>query len=243
MDEAQRMYIAIILDRSGSMKYSRAATIRGFNEQADKIRKEAEKTNVETYVSFYTFNQNVEPHYHNTSINFLQDMTDEEYVCVGDTAMYDAVGQAISELKRNTDTNNKNNSYVVIVVSDGRENKSKKWTRAALADEIKACQDSGLWTFTYLGANQDLSKVADQLNIPKGNVAAYAADMEGTKSAWASNRSSIGKLFRAKAGGQSQVSNFYGDDDKITDLTQSDSTVKSNTDDSNRAKAIWRKAK
>lgn len=223
---SERMYIAIVLDRSGSMKYSRSATIGGFNQQANKIRKEAQDSGIETYVSFYTFNQNVEPHYVNNSINFLQDMTDEEYVCVGDTAMFDAVGQAITDFKRNTNANDKGNSYVVLVVSDGRENKSKKWTREALAEEIKACQDSGLWTFTYLGANQDLSKVAAGLNIPKGNVAAYVADNAGTKSAWHSNSRNISKIFKAKAGGQSQLNTFYNDKQEITDVAKEEKKPK-----------------
>lgn len=246
VDEKKRTYIAIVLDRSGSMKDSRNATLQGVNKQAEKIRKEASGDNgdVETFVSFYTFNAKVEPRFKLTNVNFLEDIEEEDYVCVGNTAMYDAVGQAVSDLME-TDYHNKNNSYLVIVVSDGQENKSQKWTRKELATLIKGRQDEGNWTFTYLGANQDLSKVAEMLNIPKGNVAAYKSDMKGTETAWATNREQLGKFFKSRQHTNSShnVRDFYSENgkDEVTDLT---GEMPTNSDlDKIKNKAIWRNKK
>jgi hypothetical protein len=44
---------------------------------------------------------------------------------------------------------------------------------------VKELQDSG-WTFTYIGANQDLTQVAAELGIHQGNILGYTSDVAGT---------------------------------------------------------------
>ena len=53
------------------------------------------------------------------------------------------------------------------------------FTSAAIASRVKELQDSG-WTFTYIGANQDLTQVSAELGIHQGNVLGYTSDVSGT---------------------------------------------------------------
>lgn len=234
----QKTYIAIILDRSGSMSGCRKATIEGFNKQVSAIRQEAEKGGMETFVSFYTFNHNVEPQYKNLSVNFLEDLTEDKYVTKGDTAMYDAVGDAVNDLLENTEPENPNNAYLVFIVSDGFERCSKRFTRKALAEIIKQCQDTGRWTFTYMGANQDLSKVANDLNIPKGNVAAYASTIRGMSANWSAQHSNTTKYFADRRVGKMSKFDFQNEG-KVDTIAN----IKDDEVNADRPKAIWTKDK
>lgn len=239
--------ICFILDRSGSMKHIKEAIIKGFNKQANAIRKDAEINNgaVETYISLYTFNHNVEPRYSDMSVNFLEDLTEATYEIGGDTAMYDAVGTAIEDLKRTSDPKNEDVSYIVIIVSDGAERCSKTYTGEQVAAKIQECQDTKRWTFTYIGANQDLSQVAKKLNIPLGNVANYSADLKNTAVAMEGTTANLRKFLRARASGQTASMSFHSDGKKgITDYSKMKmSDVKEDMEkvpDNSRVKAVWR---
>lgn len=224
MDQVKKTYVSIVLDRSRSMQVSRAATIAGINRQIATIRKDAIEGDKDhqVLVSFATFNHEYEPRYHNLSVNYLQDVTEENYVCAGDTAMLDAMGQAIFDLTASTDQSDPNNSYLLIVASDGAERCSRRFTRESVARLIRERQDTGRWTITYLGANQDLGSVTDDLNIPVGNVAKYASDVVGTITAWDETSCKLQgflKSCRSHGGGSSVRSFHSGADGKSADYT------------------------
>lgn len=218
-----RTYIAICIDRSGSMRHSYAATLRGVNEQIAVIRKDAATPGMETYISLYFFNHNVEPQYKLRSVNLLEDVTEKEYVVDGDTAMYDCMGQAITDLRRETEITDPNNSYLVIMVSDGKERCSKRFTQDGIGALIKECNETKQWTFSYLGANQNLGKVAQVLNITRGNMANYSADMKGSAVAWSNTNKKLGSFLKSRREGVKSTTSFHGDNDNsIADYTKID---------------------
>ena len=44
---------------------------------------------------------------------------------------------------------------------------------------IKELQKTNRWTFTYMGADIDLTKIQKEFNIPMGNIASYSDNTEG----------------------------------------------------------------
>lgn len=221
--------IAIILDRSGSMKGIREQTIKGYNDQIQSLREEASNPDSgETTVSLIIFEGEVMPSYFERSINFLTDMKAEDYnPDKGWTAMNDAVGYTIERLLKETDSEDPDTAYLVVIISDGQENKSKKWTSAALAELIQKVQATKRWTFTYLGANQDLSKVQDTLGLEHSNMARWSSSRGGSAYAMAENSKMTKKYMKARQAGATQVTNLYSDKDEIADFTvQPDTTFK-----------------
>ena len=53
---------------------------------------------------------------------------------------------------------------LVVVLTDGNENASRRWTRAAIFDRITRLQEQG-WTFVFLGANQDSYATGGALGV------------------------------------------------------------------------------
>lgn len=209
-------FIAIVLDKSGSMKTCRLATIKGLNEQFATIRQEAQEPDMNTFVSFYTFNSKVDAKYKCQSVNFLEDIKEEDYITKGDTAMYDAVGQAIKDLEADT-VKYPDSSYLVITVTDGEERCSQNFTKHQIAQLIKEKQDTGKWTFAYLGANQNLVYLAKGLNIPQGNVANYKSDNKGSETAWKYSNTQLNNFLKLRKRGTAQLKSFYSNNGNITD--------------------------
>jgi hypothetical protein len=178
---AKRLLVGIVLDRSSSMESIKNETISGTNEQFSALRDSDDAAN--TSVAFFSFNHEVTPVFKNddgtptlVACASLDDISDADYFPNGMTAMYDAVGDAIdffaAEAKKADDV-------LIVIISDGYENASKRFDAEKVAGRVKELQDSG-WNFTYIGANQDLSTVAEQLGIHVGNMLQFESNSAGT---------------------------------------------------------------
>jgi len=202
-----KVYVAVILDCSGSMGAMRQEALDAYNDLIVQIKKEAHT--VPTDVSFITFN--TVPHKPKVwceAANKLQKFTPEDYRPEGLTALFDTVAKTVNELDKQVCANG--DSFLVNIISDGYENNSKEYTQEAIAALIKSKQDTGRWTFTYLGANQDLAEVSRQMGIPQGNMCNFAATPDGMKRGSHSMNVGTRSFYTSmRAGGQS-VTDFYG---------------------------------
>lgn len=228
-----KTYIAVILDRSGSMFSCLNQTISSFNKEIHRtIKKTADEAKSDVYVSLVTFNEHVVFNYFNQPADHVRKLTEEAYNPDGSTAMYDAVGEIIDKLKDETDWKKKDNRYIIITISDGMENASEKYTSADVAERIQTLEKRGNWVFSYLGANQDLSKISQDLKIKKGNIANYGADAVSTQRAFAASARGMARMSSVNTSGSSLASNkYYSLDDGaqvkmskggIRDITQED---------------------
>jgi len=201
----KRLLVGIVLDRSSSMGSVRAETISGTNEQFSALRDSDDADN--TLVAMWTFNDKVTPLFTDgndtdgkpipalVEIGAVKDLGDGDYLPNGMTAMYDGVGVAIDFLAAEA---KKADSVIVVIISDGMENASLRFTSAAIASRVKELQDSG-WTFTYIGANQDLTQVSAELGIHQGNVLGYNSDVSGTIAMQGVVASSLRSYTRARS--------------------------------------------
>ena len=201
-----KVYVAVILDCSGSMGAMRQEALDAYNDLIVQIKKEAHT--VPTDVSFITFN--TVPHKPKVwceAANKLQKLTLEDYTPEGLTALFDTVAKTVNELDKQVDANGA--SFLVNIISDGYENNSKEHTAEAIAALINSKQKTGRWTFTYLGANQDLAEVSRQMGIPQANMCNFVASPDGMKRGAYSMRVGTTSYFASvRAGGQS-VADFY----------------------------------
>ena len=145
-----------LLDRSGSMETCRDDTIGGFNAFV-----EDQKATGGT-LTLIQFDHEYLKSYENVPITEVNPLTRETFQPRGSTALLDAIGRTIKECKVQNPT--------VIIMTDGLENSSHKYTKAHIKDLIDARQKDG-WTFVYLGANQDAFAEAGSIGIaPAGTM-------------------------------------------------------------------------
>jgi len=174
-------YVLFVLDESGSMESCKKETINGFNEQLQELKK---TSSIKTFVSLVKFNSAVNTLYWNKSLAEVEELTAKTYVPNGMTAMLDAVGQSVSKLKNDTPTATDDVTFLVIILSDGAENQSREYNWDSVREIITKCKEDKCWTITYMGANQDLSQVRQDLNIDLGNTSIYTATADGTQYAF-----------------------------------------------------------
>lgn len=201
-------HVAIVLDRSGSMQSIHAATVGGLNEQFNALRVGG-KQGGHTEVTLIQFDGIVETVFANVTPENLTDWTHEQFQPRGMTAMYDAVWQAITQLKTKEVTDD--TGFLVIVISDGEENSSREITQALLSKEIKDLQETGKWTFTFMLANQDIHDVASKLSVPMGNMKAFAANTRGVNLVSAEMSVSYDSYFGLRSAGLTKSDTFQSD--------------------------------
>ena len=89
------------------------------------------------------------------------------------------VRPALRRLAGRLDVLRPGDKAVVVIMTDGDENFSQRWTREPLKQRIAEKQRAG-WTFIFLGANTiDARAAGDALGIEAGNVLSFEATAAG----------------------------------------------------------------
>lgn len=176
----------IILDESGSMSSSKAATISGCNETLNVCRKlQQEHSDTQrTLVSIFAFqsDSSVPSRYlcKNIPAESVKDITGEVYEPWGNTPLLDAVGSTLTDLEAITATH-EDAIATVTIITDGYENSSSMYSFEQVMTIISRLKEKG-WTFNLIGANIDAARMAQKLNID--NALQYVNDSEGTGAMW-----------------------------------------------------------
>ena len=177
--EVKRIINLIILDASGSMESIYNQALSGANETIQTIRiGQKNHPELQQHLTFASFNSGkdyLKVKYSKTPIGEVKELTQEDYVACGCTALYDAMGEMISELKRNVTIEDR---VLVTVITDGYENASQHWSGPQIKSLVEELRHEG-WTFTYIGANQDVEAVAGSMGIR--NTLSFDTTDEGTK--------------------------------------------------------------
>ncbi|MBP5477597.1 MAG: VWA domain-containing protein [Paludibacteraceae bacterium] len=175
----------IVLDESGSMSVIEQQARSGCNEVLSGIRQaQKEHPNLVQTISLLPFNTGeMKFIYENTPVEETHDIAGE-YSPNGCTALYDAMGFALTRLEKETERY-EDAVGAVTVITDGEENSSREYSGKMIYDIVERLKQKG-WTFAFMGANQDVMKVARSLNIKNAREFDYTG--EGMTDAWERER-------------------------------------------------------
>lgn len=122
-------YVALVLDKSGSMSSIQREAMTNFNEQLQEIRKNAIIKEIKTRATVVLFDSEVSFVREDTEIKQVKELSEKEYCPSGLTALFDAVGMTISKFKSiySEEMKEENSSFLVVIFTDGFENSSKEW--------------------------------------------------------------------------------------------------------------------
>jgi Mg-chelatase subunit ChlD len=168
--------IAVLLDRSGSMEAVKDETISGFNYFL-KEQKAAGDNASFTLVQFDSESTDVV--HEAKPIRDVPDLNGDTYQPRGSTPLLDALGQTINSTGRTLAAipeTNRPDKVVFVVITDGQENASHKFTKSQVKEMIDHQTEKYNWQFIYLGANQDAFAEAGALGIAMANAANYDVD-------------------------------------------------------------------
>ena len=166
--EKKKLDVVFILDKSGSMSGSEENTISSFNEYLEKEK----KNTYDTFITTVMFSDNYNIVHDRIDAKNVKKLTNKDYYVGGCTALYDALGTAITNMdKKDTD------KVLFIIITDGYENASKEYNNDKIKNMIKN-HDS--WEFIYIGADIDSYASGGRIGIKKENIANYKKDKKGT---------------------------------------------------------------
>ena len=175
-EKATSMDLVLILDKSGSMYGLEKDTIGGFNSMLDKQR----ESNLPVKVTAIMFNNAVSTIYKRTDLKNVKNITNKDYTPQGTTALLDAVGNTLSQMKTTPGIDAKGNKVLVVITTDGKENASKEWTYPKVKKLISELQEKN-FEFVFLGANIDAAQTAQTIGIKKANAVKYRNTSSGVK--------------------------------------------------------------
>jgi len=209
---ALKTYVTIVLDKSGSMNEIREETRTGLNEQIQALRDEASQDSGEIFVSLIEFNHHIDPVFLDKNAKDLVEVTD--YKPCGTTALFDAIDYAIKNTPTIPEMEAEDSAALVIVLTDGIENasqqvKSRK-QKSALATQVKLLQDTGRWTFSFMGANIDIETLAQQFSIPAGNSISW--NTANADSAWKTLRGATSYFVGQRSNAVYSTQRFFDKD-------------------------------
>lgn len=165
-----------VLDMSGSMSNCIEETLNGFNTQLDVIKAlQLEYTDQEIQVSLTLFNDKIDTILSEVGIDEIKRITRSVYNPGGTTALLDAIGLSVEGIQKLNQilVSQYEMSVVMIILTDGYENTSRKFTFLKIAEMIKNLENTGQWTFTFLGADIDAMHTSKMINIKDVNVRSF----------------------------------------------------------------------
>lgn len=206
------MGLFYIVDRSGSMHGLEDVVVNSFNEQLQAL-----KTNkdLKVSVSMTTFNHDIQFTRWMNSIKDVKELTRADYRPEGNTALHDAIGET---LNRVLDQNAESDNNLVVIITDGHENSSRHWHSNSIKHLIESFKAKDNWTFSFVGANVDVEKVAMSMAIPLSNSISYTSDVGGTAFMNQRLTNSVMAYAASASIGPVTASNFVSASDEVLDL-------------------------
>lgn len=172
--------ICMILDRSGSMAGRQGDVIGGVNQFLEEQKKNTDPASI-ALVRFDTgYIERFRPM---AALHSCQPLTAPDFMPRGGTPLLDAIGFTIDALDHDWLVEQPERC-IVVIVTDGEENASQTYTRARIKQMITSRQNSGKWSFVYLGADVDSFHEAGTMGVWASNTANYVKSAAGMGAAY-----------------------------------------------------------
>ncbi len=208
-----KQYVGISRDHSGSMASLAKTAMNDYNLNINSIKESATDNNIDTVVSVikcgvgYPAKNDFEVV--NSSVNSLS--THKAYSANGSsTPLFDSVGELIEQLQRVPDASGENVSFLVMVITDGEENSSKRFTAKDISRKIRELQSTDRWTFTFR-VPKGYAEALVRLGIPAGNILEWEISKKGFEEATVRTQAAVKSYYSSRSMGVRGSSRFYSD--------------------------------
>jgi len=216
--KAAKTYVAIVLDKSGSMDSIMNEARTSFNEQVKKIQEESK--NLDTRICLTVFNHELDFVKFDEAVDNLSVLEKKDYQPSGWTAFYDAVCTTIRKLEDLPDINEPETAVLMLIITDGLENSSKKYNSKDLSEMIARLKNTERWTFSVMGANIDLEALSVDTGIDKSNMLKFAVSADSVLRGTNKTNAAYGKYFDSRRSLGVKSCNLYNDKDEISDADE-----------------------
>lgn len=164
-------HVVLVLDASYSMGGKEDDLVKVADGQIKYLARRSQELDQETRVSVYTFADDVQCLIYDKDVLRLPSIA-SVYNLHGNTALRDATGQAIDDLAQ-TATLYGDHAFLIWVLTDGQENRSRKVSTMALQQKLHGLPDN--WTVGVLVPDQRGVFEAKGFGFPRDNISVWDA--------------------------------------------------------------------
>lgn len=200
---------AFVVDRSGSMNGVISKALEALNKNIQTIVEESKKTGQESYVSVVSFDDRITEVNRNVPANLVGRVGGSSFTPRGMTALWDAVGTAITALESQPVAADEDVSYLVITLTDGAENCSRSFNLTSLRELMLRVQATDRWTLNFLLPPGSKSQFVSNTGIPEGNVTEWEASTRGVEQYQLQNSIGLSSYFSGRSVGVNSTKTFY----------------------------------
>jgi hypothetical protein len=171
----RKTYYDIILDQSGSMADCIDSTVEGFNSQIRMIRGlETEIPEEEVLFGLTVFNDIISHKLFAAQIGSVGYLEKRDFQPNSSTALLDAIGITTNLIRRSISQDlEEGASVVIVIITDGMENASTRFSYTQIRQMISELEETRKWTFSFLGASNEVVSVAKALKIQEENTMVF----------------------------------------------------------------------
>lgn len=208
-----KTYIGLVTDNSASMRTIKDAARLDYNSKIDSIKSASNLENQDNIVSVvscgYGTTSGIKRTIVNSSVNSLNHLDTYEANGFG-TPLFDSVGDLIEQFEKIPDKDADNVSFLVMAITDGEENASKKWSSVSIAEKMRKLNATDRWTFVFR-VPKGYKNSLKRLGIPEGNILEWEQTHEGTMIASKADNEAFTSYFAARSSGVTSTQRFYAD--------------------------------
>ena len=137
--------------------------VSGLNETFQTIRNaQKEHQEQQHFISFVTFNSaKIRTVMNRQAVDSDKKLKWTDYQPDDCTPLFDAMGRSLNDLKKHV---NDEDVVLVTIITDGYENASREYCGRDIKNLVAELKARG-WVFAYIGTNQDVDAVADDMGI------------------------------------------------------------------------------
>ena len=173
MHKAQSLinHVALVLDASWSMRGKESEVVRVTDEQIKHLAATSAKLNQETRVSVYRFGETtIECLIFDMDVARLPSATDLYDVLYENTSLLDAIMKSQHDLETTSQLYG-DHAFLTFVLTDGKENTSRKFTAADLKSHIQHAPVN--WSLGFLVPNADGVRYMINLGVLNDSIAVW----------------------------------------------------------------------
>lgn len=226
--------VAFVIDRSGSMRYLIESALKALESNINTIREQDALTGQTTFVTVVAFDDQIDVIRRDMPLSQYRPVTLSEVYARNQTALFDATATAIDTLLAQWVDPNYDIAYLVITLTDGEENASRRYNSTTFPQKLQSLQATDRWTFTFLVPPKYGDSTAQRLGVPRGNVAEWEASTKGVQEYTQANAAGLTNYYNTRSVGGTSTRTFYTDTSKMTSQQ-----VKANLVDIRKDVAVW----
>lgn len=218
-----KQYVGFVRDHSISMRSIKSGAAKDYNANLKAFQDGARENGLDTILFVVKCgigsNARVVKEVVNSNVFVVEPISESQYETSGSgTPLFDSVNELVSVMKQVPDANEKDVSFLVMVITDGEENASTDRMGAQMQQSIRALQATDRWTFTFRVPKGYGNSLAMKFGIPSGNISEWDQTEKGFTQSTQITTSAVSSYMRSRTMGVTSTGKFYAD---LSNVSQS----------------------